>query len=263
MGTGRIVVGMGLALAVGLAGGWWFARPVGTTEVNVSAPSRASVRTSKPDAAHDDLERLSRRNRMLEAENKRLRAALEAKPTAVEEPKAETVEARPDESRRRFGPPSPEELAKLAETDPARYVQMTNRMARFDRMRQNHQARVAESLDLLASIDTSDMTARQRQVHERFQELMAQREELGAQAMPGGAEMTEEERHKAFRQMHEIGQELNRLAEQERTTLLSQTARQLGLKSHDAKDLVEAVKCIYESTQTGPRGFGPPPGRHP
>jgi hypothetical protein len=164
------------------------------------------------------------------------------------------------ETARRSGPPGGAFRARMEEmrlNDPERYAQMTNRFATW---RANHIQRVQDRLNLLAAMDTSRMSPKQRQNHVRYQELVALQTELGDQLRPGGADLPEDERHEMHQQLQQISRELNRLGDVERDTLLHQTAVSFGLKGKNAADAVETIKAVYQATDNG-RHNGPPGGR--
>lgn len=176
---------------------------------------------------------------------------------------AEPVEPgtnRPPETARREGPRGDGFRSRMEEmrvNDPERYTQMTNRFASW---RASHIQRVQDRLNLLAAMDTSRMTPKQRENHLRYQELVARQTELGDQLRPGGAELSEEERHQMHQQFQQISHELNRLGEVERNTLLQQTALSFGLKGKNATDAVETIKAVYQATEGGWRGGPGGPG---
>lgn len=147
-----------------------------------------------------------------------------------------------------------EELERMKREEPEKYAARTNQMAQW---RQNHLNRTVKQLDWLASIDTSRMSARQREAHEKYQNLVVRREELMEKMAPE-SRATDVEREQTMREMHEIGRQLWELAETERDTLLRETTKSLGFSGEDAKEIVDTVKAIYRNTGMG--GFGGPRG---
>ena len=166
-----------------------------------------------------------------------------------------------------FGPPSPGEwrarMEEMKVNDPARYAQMTNRMAQW---RSRSIANTQDKLDFFASLDTSAMTPRQRENHEKLQNLLVRREELMQSMDINNADISDADREKAFREMHELRGQIHSLENAERDMLLNQAARNLGCRGNEARELVDTIKTIYQATQSwgggrrGPGRGGPPPG---
>jgi len=170
------------------------------------------------------------------------------------------------EARPRGGPPNPADwranLEAMKVNDPERYAQTTNRMAQWrSRMLANTQDR----LEFFASLDTSTMTAKQRENHERLQELLVRREELMQLMDISNDSTTAAQREKARQEMHGLMGQLHAAERTERDMLLHQAARNLGCKGAVAKELVETVKTIYDATQSwgGGRRHGGGGGRPP
>lgn len=171
------------------------------------------------------------------------------------------------EARPRGGPPNPADwranLEAMKVNDPERYAQTTNRMAQWrSRMLANTQDR----LEFFASLDTSTMTAKQRENHERLQELLVRREELMQLMDISNDSITAAQREKARQEMHGLMGQLHAAERTERDMLLNQAARNLGCKGAVAKELVETVKTIYDATQSwggGGRRHGGGGGRPP
>lgn len=184
---------------------------------------------------------------------------LERQLAAKGEPAA--AEAVPGGDRRAEGPQrfNPREMIeRMKKDDPARYNDMTNRMANFRRMRAE---RAQGKIDFLTSIDTSGMSAEDRANHERLQTLIAKREEM-EEKMRTLFELSEDERNATFREMGELHRELAEVNRREREILLNETAGALGLGGEDAVALTETVKEIYEATDEGFRMPGGPGGHH-
>ena len=161
------------------------------------------------------------------------------------------------EARSHGGPPNPESwranLEEMKVKDPERYAQTTNRMAQWrSRMLANTQDR----LEFFASLDTSTMTPRQRENHERLQELLVRREELMQMMDISNDSTTAAQREKARQEMHGLMGQLHAAERTERDMLLHQAARNLGCKGAVAKELVETVKTIYDATQSWGGGGG-------
>ena len=154
-----------------------------------------------------------------------------------------------------------EEMERLKEENPAEYAARTNRMAQFRaRMLQNAE----NKLETLAAIDTTGWTPQQIETHQRYQELIAKREEL-METMRFDSDATEEQRRAAMEQMRELGHQIHKASQEERNLLLNKAIREMGFKGNAATEVRETIKTIYSTTQEwgGPRGghHGPPPRR--
>ncbi len=232
-----------------------------------AAETKAARKTSKSadDAA---LNRLRRRIQSLERELAAARNASKAEEAPRQEAE-NAAEAKSDRPRtRRFRPPSPEEmraeLEEIRKNDPQRYAQMTNR---HETMKRHRLERAQGRLDILGSVDTSRFSQGQKAVHEQYQDAVVRREELRELMDPANADVTEEQRRSMFEEMRGLDRQIRELAESERDTLLTQTVEDLGVRGDALQDTVEAVKAIYEATQTrdghGGPPSGPPPGGGP
>ena len=150
-----------------------------------------------------------------------------------------------------------EEMERLKEEDPAEYAARTNRMANFrNQMLQRAEGR----LQTLASVDTTGWSKRQLETHERYQELIAQREELMELLRPDSG-ATGQQRKEAIEQMRDVMKELHKTGNAERNILLDKTLSSLGYKGSAAAEVKEALNTIYSTTQDwgGLGGFG---GQH-
>ena len=220
-------------------------------EAAETAEAPKPERQAKPATDDAALNRLRQRVKELERQ-------LAARSTETAEP-IEPSTNRPPEVARREGPPDfRNRMEDMRVNDPERYTQMTNRFASW---RASHIQRVQDRLNLLASMDTSRMSPKQREDHLRYQELVARQTELGDQLRPGGAELSGDERRQMHQQLQQISHELNRLGDVERNTLLQQTALSFGLKGKNASEAVETIKAVYQATESG--WGGPGGGRGP
>ena len=148
-----------------------------------------------------------------------------------------------------------EELEKLKETNPTEYAARTNRMAQF---RAQMLKNAENKLETLASIDTTGWSERQLEIHQRYQELIAKREEL-FEAMRFDSGATEEQRRAAMEQMRQLGSELHKASQSERNLLLNKAISEMGIKGAAAAEARETINAIISTTQE----WGPPPGgRH-
>ena len=144
-------------------------------------------------------------------------------------------------------------LEEMKVKDPERYAQTTNRMAQWrSRMLANTQDR----LEFFASLDTSTMTPKQRENHERLQDLLVRREELMQLMDISNDSITAAQREKARKEMFGLMGQLHAAERTERDMLLHQAARNLGCKGAVAKELVDTVKTIYDATQSWGGGGG-------
>lgn len=257
------------ALLVGAALGYFVpplfsnaAEPTGEAagEKTSLPEKRTRVQSSLRD--HDaDLNRLRSRIKSLESQ------LAERENNASEEPVGKPSTNRV-EGFRPFGrPPSAAQMRahfeEMRERDPQRYAQITNNMARW---RTRRQERLQNQFELLASADTAHMTKEQQQIHETYLDLLVRQEELHELTNPDNADVTDEQRDAAFKEMREIGRQIHELQRAERDTLLTQTANSLGLRGKQAQEVVTAIKAVYEATggsHRGPHGGGPggPGGR--
>ena len=229
------------------------------TETEDASPAAARPsRKSSDDAA---LNRMRERIKELE----RQLADAKAMSANAEEDVPVKAEERPQNPFLRNGPPRMPTAAEmranmeeLREKDPARYAQMTNRFARWQEHRLQ---RTSERLDILASVDTSRLSEKERETHEALQDAIVKREELRELLNPQDETVTEEQRRKTFDELRKLEQTMRQLETSERNTLLSKTARSFGLSKANAKEMTDAIKAIYQATGgEGPRhGFGGPP----
>ncbi len=159
----------------------------------------------------------------------------------------------------------------MAKNDPARFAQMTNRMARWNRRRQET---TQNRLEVLESIDTSGMTDAEKENHNNLQDALLRREELHQEMQElqkAQLNASDEESEKLHKEIREIGRELHslhgqirELENEERNTLLNQTMTALGYSGDDAKVISETIRTIYKVTGENTRSPGhrpPPPGR--
>ena len=172
---------------------------------------------------------------------------------------AEPVAEPSDEDRPRGPGGFMADLERMKTEDPGRYASMTNRMAQFRaRMMQRTESR----LETLAAIDTAGWSKGQIETHEKYQYLIARREEL-MDIIRHDSGASQQDRESAFAEMRKIGDELRETGAKERNILLDKTFRELGYGSSDAAEIRETIKTIYSATEEwgGPRRRGPR-GRH-
>lgn len=153
-------------------------------------------------------------------------------------------------SPKRFNGPE-EWLENLKKNDPERYVQMTNRFAKW-RERRNQEAQ--ERIDFLASIDTSRLSTWGRQVHADLQEAICRRDEIDEQLQQPS--LSQDERHRLMQDLQQASRDLDQLNRKERNVLIEAAARMAGVKGKQLQEMNATVKEILKQTDT-PRMFGP------
>ena len=180
-------------------------------------------------------------------------------------PAEEETRAEPAEPRRRGMGGWPQNAAamrahleEMRQNDPERYARTTNWWAN---VRAQGLAHAQSRLDILASVDLAQLSPKQREVHEQYQNLIARNEEIMDLMDLKNADVTDEQRDELGRVMFENHGKMRELARAEREALLSHTATSFGVKGPAAKELVETVKAVYEATDNwggrGGRGRGP------
>ena len=224
----------GIALLAGIAVGW-IVKPEGT--------SRTKAETKESG---------SRKRQKIADSETRVKTVTAVVTNTVHSTVTNTVEV---ERERPRGPGGfMADLERMKDEDPERYASMTNRMAQFrNRMMQ----RTASKLETLASIDTTGWSKSQIATHEKYQDLIARREEL-MEIIRHDSGATQQEREAAFSELRQLGHELRDTSAKERNTLLDKTFRELGYSGQDAAEIRETVKTIYSTTEE----WGGPPGRH-
>ncbi len=251
------------AFFAGIALGWaGFTIATPDAEVKDRPETRVRKAAASSEDGADLVPQLRRRIEELEA---RLKEAEEApaRESAIEAVPAVSGPERGGfpggRGERRFGPPTEEELAKLAKEDPEEYTRTTNRIARMERHFTSMMKREAEKRDIIASIDTSILTSEQQAVHARFQELQNAVDEMRASFRPDDESLSDDDRRANFETMRQLERELRAAAREERTALLSAAAGTVGLEGDDAADFIDTIEAVYEATQMGRGPGGPPP----
>ena len=167
----------------------------------------------------------------------------------AEKPATATTNAVAEGGENRWNPQR--RLEELKEKDPARYTQITNRMAQW---RQRQSERAQSKLDFLSSVDTSHMSAGARKVHDELQEAIVRQEELERRLQDPN--LSEDERRSLFTELHESRGQLADLSRRERSNLLNETARELGFSGEDAKAITSTIRDVIEATDAGWGGHG-------
>lgn len=154
-----------------------------------------------------------------------------------------------------------ERMERLKTEDPARYTEITNNMARWRQRRARQQE---ERMEFLASVDTSRMSVAAKGVHASLQKYAAEREELERQMQ--NENLSDDDRHALWEQMHEVNRQVWALNGVERKNLIEETARNLGFEGQDVQDISATMQEIIKATDNGFGGHGghggPGRGRH-
>ena len=240
-----------IALLAGVALGFCFGVTTSTTPEQAKAEKEKSAKRPLADAGEAASVK-ALRARIAELE--RMLADAKAKQPTNE---VEKVVSQDGPRPPRGGGPR-EWLENMKKNDPVRYAQMTNRFEQFRRRRAERQQR---NLDFLSSVDTSRMSAAAKKTHVALQEAIALREQLEAKMHQ--EDLSDAERRALFEQMRESEHELRSLRRAERDNLFEATANTLGFEGDDAKEIVDTLKEVIESTESSWRHMGPPPGSPP
>ena len=252
MDTKNIVVAA-VALAGGIAVGYLAAPSASPSAAPAEPPPARTAHAHASDVdQRENLATLRRRVRELE----RRLADTAASAVALTNVTARTEPPRGGDWRSR--------LEEMKKNDPARYAQTTNSMAQWRQRMTDH---AQDQLGFFAALDTSVMTPKQRETHERLQNLLERRNELMQMMDISNANVTDAQREEARKEIFGVWGQLQNLANAERDMLLHQTARNLGYTGADAKEVVDTIKAIYDATQLwgmgrhgrGPHGGGPRP----
>ena len=103
------------------------------------------------------------------------------------------------------------DLERMKTEDPSAYATMTNRMAQF---RNRMMKRTESKLETLAAIDTTGWSKSHIATHEKYQDLIARREEL-MNVLHHDSGATSQEREAAFSELRELGHEIRQTSEKE------------------------------------------------
>lgn len=192
--------------------------------------------------------------RAAEALRKRVAELEAALAERAQEPLKPKEEEQPDRTRR---PSFTERLERMKTENPEEYAEMQKRREEF---RQNMEQRAAERADFIASVDTKNMTAAQKENHAKLVETVAFLNEMMGQARQPGVEHTPETRQ----QIGEAFGTLGELYGEERRFLFEETARSVGFQGAQAVDFADQMQVIIDNTtmpnfggRRGGRG-GPP-----
>ena len=244
---------IGCALIAGVAIGY-FVREGGEPQKKDDVPPAVRKERAKPISDGGDAATIrSLRRRVAELE-RRLAETTPGEASTTNAVAVAQQPARPGGGRGGFN----DWLERLKNSDPARYAQETNRIANWRRMRAE---RARSTLDFLAAVDTSGMSAAARKTHADLQEAVARREELEDSLRR--EDLSPEQRQQLFREMREVHRDLMRLNGEERANLISETAKALGFEGEDAKEVSATIQEVINATGGGfgvhHRGAPPPP----
>ena len=148
-------------------------------------------------------------------------------------------------------------LDELKNSDPERYAQVTNHMARMSR----HMGEAASRrMKFLADIEPSEFSPEALAVHNSLQDAIDRQARLREEMMDPAT--ADERRAELGRELWESGRNMEELYRRERENLLLIMSGKLGYTGEKAREIVETVNEIYSNTSGGFRGFGgPPPDR--
>lgn len=254
------------ALISGAAIGFFFGGDTLPRSAATSSESEVTQAESAiPEAGSDALvESLKARIAALEAELAAGHRARRARAEGV----SEDGEERAAENRRRGRGNPDERMEAFRRDNPEAYAQMTNRVAEW-RQRRVEQHR--NKIDILNSINITHLGPEAVETHEGLKALIAEREQVEADLM--SPDLSREERIELFRRLGDVDREMRRLNGEERTILITETARELGLDGEQAEAFVGAINDVITATDNdafgggrpprGPGGRGGPGGRPP
>ncbi len=232
-----------LCLVAGLAGGFCLDRFVLAPKAPAPQPvadDGAAARLAKAEKRIADLEKqlADSKSRSMKAQAAAAAAEQKARETAEakdanDDDKVETIEVKNGNMMD----------ALKGRLSPEQYTQVSNA---FEQFKTKLAMRVKSKQDYLNSIDTSNMSEKDKATHARYLELFAKREEIAAK-MQGGIP-----NRNSLREMMQIGMEIAPVAKEERNILMRQVAGELGYSGDDATVIGETIQNIYDCTSSGP-----------
>ena len=194
----------------------------------------------------------------LQAELEKTKNALASRESEVTRLQGLLTGTGTNNNRRAFFQARMEARMEIMKTnDPVAYAEMQQQRTNF---LQSVQAQAASRSDFLSSVDTSNMSDDQLANHNQLVQLTQRVQSLIAQ-MPT---LPPDQQAAAMQELQQARPTLNTLYQNERTTLLNQTAQAVGYTSPDQQSqFTESIKTIYDQTRTPPGmggrggGFGP------
>lgn len=230
---------------LGIAGGWFVGNTMHKKTYAKALESEAQLKSVEAKLAKSD-------KRIAELEHQLADAAKRAKRAQEEAVKAKSDALAAAATAKKDGEEKSEAIvvkdgdiaSALKKRLPAeQFSQVTNAFSQF---RAKLAKRAKNRQDYLASIDTSNMSAKQKANHQRYLELFAKREAAAAK-MKGGIP-----NQASIQELVMIGMEMNQVAKDEREMLMGQVASELGITGDDATVFTDAIKNIYDCTNAGP-----------
>lgn len=134
-------------------------------------------------------------------------------------------------------------LARLKATDPARYIRETNEYAR---MWKEHRDELDGRIDFFKSIDTSKFSDEEKATHARLLELAEANRDLEDRMEECGADKDAMEKLRQEKWDHMA--KMRELCQQERDTLLRETAEAAGCPDTESQTVIDTIKTVYQST---------------
>lgn len=231
---------------LGIAGGWFVGNTIHKKTYAKALESEAQLKSVEAKLAKSD-KRIAELERQLADAAKRAKRAQEeaVKAKADALAAANTAKKKGDEVKSEPIVVKDGDIASaLKKRLPAeQFSQVTNAFSQF---RAKLARKAKNRQDYLASIDTSNMSAKQKANHQRYLELFAKREAVAAK-MKGGIP-----NQASIQELVMIGMEMNQVAKDEREMLMGQVASELGITGDDAVVFTDAIKNIYDCTNAGP-----------
>lgn len=224
-------------------------------EVGASAPSPASMSVENETNGKRDLMSLRSANDALRTENVTLRRRLaeiesnvrgnevDIETDPLEQPAETAAAIEPRPQREGFA----QRMERMRTEDPEGYAAMQQRRQEF---RERMERRVNDRNDFLAAVDTANMSAAQRENHEKLLEAVSRVNELVEQA----SQSEDGDRRSLWREVGRVSRELNALYQEERRYLFEETARSAGYKGDEAASFANHLQMIIENTSVMPGG---------
>ena len=232
LGGGLIV---GLLLGAGGAWGWITVTtppPEVPVEASVVKPERI-VKVVDEQALYEAKRQIEDLKRQLADEEKGFSDLEPKQPKVVKADKKNVAGQAHD-----LGKPTltPEQLAEIA--------------AQRDAFRQQIEQRATARTEFLAAIDTRQMNPTQRANHDKLLASVNRMNELRTAVMDPKAQVNGETRKEIGKEMHELSHSMDDLYQEERTTLLEATGKNMGYTGDQAQLFADQMKSIYENTSS-------------
>ena len=219
---------------LGAACGYLLGAVVSSNKTPKAEPETTQVASKKGRSSR--VEELERQLAEARAELARLRKASEDAAKAV----AKTDDAAPQQFEFPTNIDFNAEMKKNMSED--QYTAATNAIAGF---RARLAARAKGRMDFLSAVDTSRMSAADRENHEKYLDLMRQREALMETNKNGIPDMG------TIQKMMEIQMQMGPVAKKERAALVNEVTLELGYQGDDAAVVGDTINSIYDCTSGG------------